>query len=317
MKPVELCQARTGREKPLDCRKPDPEPLSLIACLVMPRACLFQLLAQLGKPTGLGVDPVALGPEFGKFGLEFAQDAFLGAGLVEVLRFSADPDQPLGEIPQTGAGRKQQFAQVATAGEDAFTALLKALVIERKHGLVAVAVEPAKTCQQRAVGDGLIAVVEQAVLLPLDTGEFLGLSIDLHAGADAHVGVGVEEIVAALRANPEQQVEPGTEQRRFSRLVRAVDNVQVATAGGGRAKIDPVIGELAVAGEVEAIEAHQAVSLPAAWPGCSRASTSSAPWRASSRRRALVSASSVPNRSRRSVGSCACKVSATLASAVS
>jgi hypothetical protein len=64
-------------------------------------------------------------------------------------------------------------------------------------------------------------------LRTLDPDELASVLPKLHRCADLHGRVGVEKIVAALRTDPEQKVEPGVEQGRFSRLVGAVDQMQI------------------------------------------------------------------------------------------
>jgi len=302
---LQFTEARPRRQQTVDRRQPDPKPLSLGTRRIVARRGVLKRLGQLGIFAGLGVDALALGFQIGQFGLEFSQPAFLRSRFVEFLGLGAQPDKLLRQIAKPGAGGEQQFAQIAATGEDALAALFEGLVIEREHRPVAVAAKAAETGNERRLGERLVAAIEQAVLRALDADEFAGFAVQLDCRADAHGRVGMQEIVAALRADAEQQVEPAIEQGGFAGLVGAIDNVQVAAAIGPRSEIDDVIGELAVACQIEAVEAHQAVSLagPVAGPPCSRASTSSAPSRARFSSVCAVRISSVPSRSRSSGGS--------------
>ena len=73
----------------------------------------------------------------------------------------------------------------------------------------------------------------------------------------------MHEVVGRAQRHAEQQVGQRLQRRGFSRLVGAVHDVQVGLARTGRrAEVDPVVGEMPEAGELQALDAHQSFRLP-------------------------------------------------------
>ncbi len=64
----------------------------------------------------------------------------------------------------------------------------------------------------------------------------------------------MQKAVLCAVPDSEDQIEDRTECRRFARLVRAIDNVQVGRPNGTGAEIENRIGEFAVPRQVEAID---------------------------------------------------------------
>ena len=188
--------------------------------------------------------------------LELRQDAAPCPEFVEAVRLEAQRHQRLAEVGQTGAGREQQLPEVAFAGQDSVAAGLQGLVVEREHGAVAGAVDAAELAADQGLGDRALGVVEEAALRPLDPHQLLAPAGEVQRTADLHGGVGVDEVVAAARLDAEQQIEEARESGRLAGLVGPIDDMQVGTAWFGGTEVDPPIGELAVAGQVETPKPH-------------------------------------------------------------
>ena len=62
------------------------------------------------------------------------------------------------------------MAQIALAGEDAFSAGLERLVVETEHRLVRVAIETSEFSEKHGIGNGIVGIVQQAVLREFDPG---------------------------------------------------------------------------------------------------------------------------------------------------
>ena len=137
----------------------------------------------------------------------------------------ADLVQNMAHLGEPCGSGEQELAKVALAGQDAFAALLQGVVVEGEHRLVGGAVEGAEVGKDHAFGDRLIAGAEQAALGALDAGDAVHPALGFQHGADAHRGVGVQEVIATAHFDPIEQVENGGQGGRFARLVRPVDDV--------------------------------------------------------------------------------------------
>src|SRR5690606_39219105 len=108
-----------------------------------------------------------------------------------------------------------------------------------------------------------------------------------------------QKTVLCALFDPEQQVQIGRQRCRFACLVQAVDNVQVRGAGNMLPEINRIVGEFAVASEIEPAQTHQLISVAS---GFRRASMSSLPSVSSWSTRASNAASSSPVKPRASGG---------------
>ena len=245
------------------------------------------------------VHPVALVLQGRQPGLEVGEFAGARPESIEPVGLGPDADEASAQFGEARAGREEQLAEVALAGQDALATGLKRVVVEREHGPVGVAVDAAEFAGQKGFGDRLVPAVEQAVLRALDAHEVLRAAGEIERGADPHRRIGMQEVEPALRPDAEEEIEDGGQRGRLAGLVRPVDDVEIGLARLRRAEVDPMVGEPAEPGEVEMPEPHQDPAAPA----CNRASTSSEPaWT----KRASVSpnaASFEPRRPRSSGGS--------------
>jgi len=231
------------------------------------------LAVQVGEFAGSGIDALALILQGIEALLEGSKFCVMRAGFVKGVGGGAEFGQRLAKSGEAGAGGEQQLAEVAFALQDCFAAFFQCVVIERKHGAVGGrTVDAAELRAEEKFADRPAFAVEQVFL---DPDQLMPVAGPFERGTDAHCRVLVLELVGGFLFDAEQQVEKGGEGGGFASFVRAVDDVQVGGAGAKIAKIDGLGGELAVARQVEAVQAHQAGSSAAC--ACSRASTSSAP----------------------------------------
>ena len=127
------------------------------------------------------------------------------------------------------------------------------LVIQTEHLREEVAVGLAKPGRQRAVRQRIAGGCPQRVALRLDPNEVEAFAAPLYAGAQPHVRVGVQKVVTGAGFDAEQQIKDRVPQGGFAGLVGADDQMQVLP---GRRQVDGPVGELAVAEQIKAINAH-------------------------------------------------------------
>ena len=274
---------------------------------------LVAVLHQLAIGGSGGVEVLAAVGEIVEPLLQIAQvGGAARARPVDLLRFRAHLPQALRERGEAGTCGEKQFAEIALAVENGVAAGFQRLVVEREHGAVGIAVDTGEGGLQQPFRQRLVGGIEQALLLLLDADQIARAVGERKPRTDAHGRVGMQEGVAALGLDAEQEVEPGVEERRLAGLVRSVDDVEVGSLAFPP-EIEAVVGELAVADEVEAFDAHQASPLSGApWR---RARMSRAPSRARSSRSAVRAASSSPSAARNSPGSWLARSSASSATA--
>src|ERR1700678_2923658 len=186
------------------------------------------------------------------------------------------------------------------AREDRFATLFQALVVEREHHMESFAIGGGEGHGQHVLVERPVVGVDEAVLVPLEAGDFVGAPADFEPRANPHrvvgmpvrdVGASPSDAIGGLLFNAEQEIEDRRRGRRLARLVEAVDDMKVRAAGRRGAEVELIIAEPSVAREIEAADPHAARSRSEArkW-----ASTSSAPSRATARSIAANSPGSRP-----------------------
>ena len=244
-------KARKGDQQSLDLAAPGIDPGAFSQDVVVQAEGLVPRRDQLGILRGEGIDLLSFRPQRRQPDLEIGQLSAPGAVLVEPVGFAADLLEVAAQIGQAGAGRKQQLPEIALAREDALAALFQRVVVEREHRPVGVAIDVAQLRLDERLRDRLVAGVEEAVLGSLHPDQFPGAARKFERCADAHRRIGMKEVEARPRLDPEQKIQESRQSRRLTGLVRTVDDVEIGRALLRRAEIDAAPGEPAIAREVE------------------------------------------------------------------
>jgi hypothetical protein len=154
---------------------------------------------------------------------------------------------------------QQGFADPAAAVDEPPGAGAQPLAIEPEGIEEQRAVDAAEETRQRVLGQRRLGIVEQRVLVALAAPEPEALAVLADdRGAEAHVGIAVQEIERAARLDAVEHVGDCGERGRLAGLVGAVDD------GEGRigAKRDAPVGEAAEAVEMQLQQPH---GSPSPW----------------------------------------------------
>ena len=189
--------------------------------------------------------------------------ALAAAGAVKAISLGAQHFQLAAQIGQPGAGRKQHLTQIALAGQNAVAALFQRVIVQTEHRRVTVARQTAQTTLHQRLGQRRAVAVQQRARRPFHPNHRDLGAIHPQHRADPQGRVGVQKIVGALPGDAEQQIKPGRQSGRFARLIRPIDQMQVRRPGGGRRKGQALVGEMAIARQVQPVQTHQAASP---WP---------------------------------------------------
>src|SRR5208282_2773507 len=171
--------------------------------------------------------------------------------------------------------------------------VFQALVVEREHHVESFAVDPWEFRLQQVFVEWPVVRVDEAVLIEFEPRADPHRVVGVPVG---NAGASLRDAVSRLLLDAEQEIENRRGGGRLARLVEAVDDVEVRTAGRGRAELERIVAEPTVTTEIKPPNPHAARSRSAA-RRC--ASTSSAPSRAMRRRMFANSSASRPSRSSR------------------
>ena len=142
--------------------------------------------------------------------------------------------------------------EISTAREDGLAAFLERPVVQGEHHSVAVPIETCEGADEERVVYGGAREADEAVVTPFDTDRLPTALLCVDACADRQALVGVQEIIAALDLDAVEEVEDRRQGRTLSGFVGTIDHVEVRTPWDSGPEVDRLVGEPAVAGEIEA-----------------------------------------------------------------
>ena len=155
---------------------------------------------------------------------------------------------------------EQDLADVVGCIQDGVAAFHQAFVVQAEHLLEETPVSAAHEPRQCRVGQHIAGRAQQGSGARLGTNEVQRLVALFKLRAESHLRLGMQEIQRRAQADAVQQVEDRTARGGFSSFV--VSNNKMKIPAGVR-EGQRLIGELAVAKQVELSYAHRSFSAPA------------------------------------------------------
>ena len=162
----------------------------------------------------------------------------------------------LTEAGNAGSGLEQDFADVVRRVQNRAPTGHQPAVIKAEHLVKKGPVRPRQKRRQRVVGECGTGQTKQRFPGRLGAREGQHRAVVLKRGAEPHVGLGVQEVERRAHLDPEQQIQNRPARRRLAGLVGADDQMKVLRR---RRKVERLVGELAVAQQVQLLKAHGSV----------------------------------------------------------
>ena len=267
---AERGEMRQAREQPLNRFRSRPAFAERPCCGLISRLRLVAPAHQFGIGRGQRVGLLALLFQRLQLALLFRQFAALGARPEKPIGLLTKAVEPAAHFGEARAGRKQELAEIAAALQDRLSSLLQALVVEGEHHPERGAVDARELRLDERLIERTVVRIDEAVLVALEARDFVRAARKLEPRADPHRAIGVpvrshfRRAVGRLLLDAKQEIEDRRRDGRFSRFVEAVDDVEVRAIRRRRAEVELIVGEPAVADEIEPRDPHETWPLSAA-----------------------------------------------------
>ncbi|MCY1234296.1 hypothetical protein D9M72_468750 [compost metagenome] len=212
-KRTQPAKVRQGLDLRLQARLRDSKFGATCDRFLMPVACLRQRLAQRRIFACVDVEGISLRPQGVKLRLQLCKLMLARLWPVEGVGLAAQGGKDRRTVRQSRACGKQQRPKLSLALQDRLAALLDALVIERKHCLIGVAIDRAQHTGEEIVGQRLVVDADQRVRLAFDPEHAVRPISRLDGATDPHCRIGMQEPIGARVLDPEEQIEEAREHR--------------------------------------------------------------------------------------------------------